>query len=196
MVQSIQLLPYVTYDFPQASDIKDKLYNEVVTNTIGEAKGGAKRTGWAHFVANRSPEIIALMNWIEQIIPIAAIDLTQMNRVAYQHFQDVGWDFDVKAGGQGGFSPFYFDLSACWGIHYEKGNGLTMHNHFPYCLAFTYCIQADEDASPLVLEDHKIDTVEGRLVVFEGRTNHGVAASESERTVIAGNFLYHDKGLH
>ena len=186
---------YSSFTYPDHKKIKDTLRSHVIDYPHGAVMGGGVRTDWKHFLNNRMGDVDTLLCWIEEQLPSASCDLANMSRDSLEYFNKVGWDWPILAGGQGGFSPLFFDIVTCWGIDYKEKTGLIKHNHFPYNLAFTYYVHAPENCSPLIIEGHEIKVIEGQLIVFHGSSMHWVPTQgEPERTVIAGNAHYNDKG--
>ena len=80
-------------------------------------------------------DIDILIYWINACIEEAAFQIS-----GGQSSKDYGAAIFDKRG---------FKIDQCWGIHYDKGQYVTKHNHFPYALSFNYCVSAPEGSSPL-----------------------------------------------
>ena len=84
-----------------------------------------------------------------------------------------------------------FQIHQCWGIHYDKGQYVTIHNHYPYALSFNYCVSAPEGSSPFILEGEEIEPVPGRIVFFNSSKNHNTLPNKCDgRCMIVGNIVY------
>ena len=111
---------------------------------------------------------------------------TVMCRAAYE-FSSSGND----SGESMGFGINAFKICECWGIHYNKGERVIKHNHFPYTLSFGYCVRSDENSSPFIIEDKRMRMKEGELIIFLSHYNHWVPRSKVDgRCVIAGNIKH------
>tara|TARA_B100001113_G_C20882147_1_gene523162 strand:+ start:16 stop:570 length:555 start_codon:yes stop_codon:yes gene_type:complete len=177
-------------DYEGYSDINPSLYDTIRKEANTKIVGEGSRTDWKYFLYNRT----ILLDWIENILPAASCDVIGQEHSTLNYYNSLGENYRVSAGGRGGFNPYYFDIVTCWGIHYNKGEGIVKHNHFPYTFGFTYFVKAGENCSPFVVDGEEIETVEGRLVLFPGYIDHWANPGEGERTVIAGNVLYSDRG--
>ena len=171
-------MKYQIIDFPMASEINDELYSIVNNNLSGVVKGGGRRTDTDLHVKNIKC-INDLILWIKSIFPSVCYNF--VNKYNKEKDQKTGYDINR------------FFLDACWGIVYNKGEGVTMHNHFPYPISFAYYVNYPENSSPFLIEDETINLKEGQLIMFMGHQYHGVSPSENKvngRCIISGNISY------
>ena len=84
-----------------------------------------------------------------------------------------------------------FKINQCWGLHYNKGEYVTLHNHFPFAMSFNYCVSAPEGSSPFILEGKEIQPVTGRILFFNSHMNHNTLPNKCDgRCMIVGNIAY------
>ena len=82
-------------------------------------------------------------------------------------------------------------ISESWGIHYNKGEHVAKHNHFPFAMSFNYCVSAPKGSSPFILEGEEIESVPGRIIFFQAHRNHCTLPNETDgRCMIVGNVVY------
>ena len=169
---------YYTEDFWQAEMLNPSLYNTVINNIDDEqcVMGGGKKTGWKfHMMGLREVDI--LMTWIDPCLPHAAMN--------------VGGGESTDDYGASIINDKAMRISESWGIHYDKGQYVTKHNHFPYALSFNYCVSAPEGSSPFILENEEIEPVPGRIVFFNASKNHNTLPNKCDgRCMIVGNVVY------
>ncbi len=178
---------YQIFDYPYASKLNPGLYRIVVENDNGDpVQGGAFRTH-RDLHTRGLKDVDVLLTWINQLIPPCA-----------RHFadhtpEDPGQvvEGNLGIGGVGGFISHSFKIDGCWGIHYNKGQKVVKHNHFPYTMSFAYCVNAPDKSSPLIIEGERITPVPGRVIFFLGHQYHGTLPSKVDgRCMIVGNVLY------
>ena len=165
-------MTYQIMDFPMASELNDKLYYIVENNLRQVINGGGRRTGF-DLHKKGIVYINDLISWIENIFPTICCN------------------FSTKPASNYDINNFF--LHECWGVLYNKGEGVIMHNHFPFPLSFAYYVNFPENSSPFMLEDKKINLKEGQLIMFMGHQYHGVSSLENKvdgRCVISGNISY------
>lgn len=181
---------YITFDFLDSSKLNSRLYNLIYKNLLTHVKSpldGGLRTDYdlhkrALFKEDGFEDLYFLLDWICSVMPKAAYQFTQ------------GGDESTR-GDSARFDSNAFQICSCWGIHYNKGQGVVKHNHFPCVISFAYCLTAPENSSPLILEDKIIDPVPGRVIFFPGNQYHSVPPNGSDgRCMIAGNVLYLPEG--
>ena len=166
---------YQIFDYPDAEENNSKLYDIVCQNLDHKVQGDGHIT-LMDLHSKKIKEIDSLLNWMK----------TVMCRAAYE-FSSSGND----SGESMGFGINAFKICECWGIHYNKGERVIKHNHFPYTLSFGYCVRSDDNSSPFIIEGERISSVPGRAVVFLAHQQHGTDLNESdERCMIVGNALY------
>tara|TARA_R100001443_G_C3304467_1_gene166162 strand:- start:119 stop:646 length:528 start_codon:yes stop_codon:yes gene_type:complete len=173
-------MTYKIMDFPMASELNDKLYSIVENNLEGGVYGGARRTD---FNLHRKGIgcINDLISWIHNIFPRACYKFA--NQYDDEEYEEETLGYEINQ----------FFLSSCWGVMYNKGEGVVMHNHFPFAVSFAYYVKFPDNSSPFILEGEKIDLKEGQLIMFMGHQYHEVCPSENKvdgRCVISGNISY------
>lgn len=172
---------YKIIDCPYSSRINSNLYKLVRGNVVREQKGGARITAWDFFNDNekRIEEVGILLKWIKEQIPQLSMDFA------------AGRDnVDEPVG----FFPNRFKIDNCWGLLYDKGQAILSHNHFPYSMTFSYCVNAPKGSKPLSIEGERINVKEGQVVFFLAHQFHIVETSNVDgRCVITGNILYNPK---
>ena len=171
-------MTYQIIDFPMASELNDKLYSIVENNLDGVVKGGARRTN-INLHRKGISYINDLIGWIRDIFPSVCFNFVNQ----YDDSEDEGIGYDINQ----------FFLHECWGVLYNKGEGVVMHNHFPFPVSFAYYVRFPENSSSFILENEKIDLKEGQMIMFMGHQYHGVLPLENKvdgRCVISGNISY------
>ena len=169
---------YYALDYPDSFKLNTRLHNTIRGNVITQTQGGAYRTDFD--LHNKElKDVDILLNWIRDIIPIIALQFVS------------GGEDKVEDDSKLGFEMSGFHIASCWGIHYDKEQRVTRHNHFPYTLSFCYCVSAPQGSSPLLIEGEEIDSVPGRIVFFLPHQYHGTRSSKVDgRSMIVGNILY------
>ncbi len=171
-------------DFPHASKINSILYELIKENVKTAVIGGGKRTDW-QFANDKtgSKELKILSDWIYEILP-------QIVFLVAQGHSDS--DYNPKLLG---FNPTEFVISESWGVHYDKGEGVLFHNHFPYNLSYVYYVRTPEGSSNLILDNEEMFLKEGQIIFFLAHEFHCVEPCDvGGRCCIAGNILYSPKG--
>ena len=165
-------------EFPQALELNPILYDRVCEN-IYEEKERAKenlfgrKTGW-NFHRQNIKEVDILIVWIKDVLP-------EISKKFASEEPEESYGFDINA----------FEIAECWGTHYNKGESLIKHNHFPYIISFVYYVKTPKGFSPIIIEDENIDVKEGECVFFLSHLFHSVKPNNCDgRCVIAGNILY------
>ena len=165
-------------EFPQALKLNSILYDRVCENFYSEENRGqsgldSRRTDFNLHKKNIK-EVDILLAWIKELLPEVSIKYASENAEEIYHFNQQ-----------------HFKLVGCWGTHYNRGESLTKHNHFPYTISFVYYVRTPKGFSPLIIEDENIDVKEGQCVFFLAHQYHSVQPNKCDgRCVIAGNFLY------
>ena len=166
-------------EFPKASELNPILYDRVCENfySKGESRNkdglAGRRTDFNFHIKNIK-EVDVLLTWIKNLLSEISTQFASENAEEIYHFNQQ-----------------HFKLVGCWGAHYNRGEGLTKHNHFPYTISFVYYIRTPKGFSPLIIEDKNIDVKEGQCVFFLAHHYHSVQPNNCDgRCVIAGNFLY------
>ena len=177
----------VVSNFPKALKLNSILYNKVYENIYQENERAyndergkgillGRRTGW-NLHRKNIKEVNILITWIKSILPevVGKFVLTEIGVTPDSY----------------GFNLNNFEIIECWGTHYNKGESLIKHNHFPFTISFVYYVRTPEGFSPLMIEDKSVDVKEGQCVFFLANEFHGVESNNcNDRCVIAGNILY------
>ena len=160
------------YDYPFASKIKSKLYQEIEINLHHQVMGGGSITSTL-FHEKGIKEVDFIIDWIKNLTPKMAFNFSQ------------GGD---DSGGSINFNENAFKIQELWGMIYNKGEGVVKHNHFPWCMSFCYFVNAPKNCVPFILEGKRIKPIEGRLIVFPSFLYHWAPPSKCDgRCLIAGN---------
>ena len=166
---------YYTYDYHYASRLNPKLYDIVLENVDHSVMGEGYIT-LMDLHTRGIKDVDVLLTWIKQLIPNVACKFAANG-------EDKG---DIV-----GFNANSFKINECWGIHYNKGQKVVKHNHFPYTMSFAYCVNAPDKSSPLIIEGERITPVPGRVIFFLGHQYHSTLPSKVDgRCMIVGNVLY------
>ena len=174
---------YQTFEYYHASSLNSRLYDIVCDNVDHSTAGGGSIT-LKDLHKRELKDVDKLLTWVKQVIPQCACNFANQVGSKYE-------ELNIGVGGEGGFRPHAFEIPSCWGIHYDKGQGVVKHNHFPYAISFSYCVKAPEGSSPLVIEGEQMMSVEGQLICFLSHQFHWVPKSEvNGRCMIVGNILY------
>ena len=165
-------------EFPQALELNSILYDRVCENFCseenrGQGDLGGRRTNFNLHEQNIK-EVDILLAWIKDVLPEISTKFA-----SEEHEESYG--FDINA----------FEIVGCWGAHYNRGEGLVRHSHFPYAISFVYYVKTPKGFSPLIIEDENVDVKEGECVFFLAYNYHSVQPNNCDgRCVIAGNILY------
>ena len=172
---------YWTFDYEYSEKIKPSLKQIIIEKYNKDpVKGGGKRTQ-SDLHKSGHKEVDNLMGWVQSLIPDVAGD--------YGGGKAPETEFGL--GGIGGFSPWKFEIDACWGICYERGDSVMKHNHFPYPISFCYYVNTPADGTPFILEGERITPIQGKIIFFPGHQYHWVPKSKSGgRYAIVGNMRY------
>lgn len=184
----------------------DKLFEFVKSKIIGNVLGttinsiGGRKT---KFNLHEYAETHQFLDWIARITPMIT-DNFCMSRDEPE-IQELVCSYNIRGhdqhgGGLHGFNPLCFELAEMWGVLYNKGHGVSEHNHFPYPLSFVYYVRTPDGAAPLILNDTELQMKEGDIVFFCGDLYHSVENNDCEgRCVLTGNICYippdDDKGV-
>ena len=129
-----------------------------------------------------TPEIKRLFEWIESVVPNAAIKLAQNSNSLF--------NAEYRR------HTANFKIDAYWGLYYNLHSFIVPHSHFPHALSFGYYINVPTDSSPFTILQHLKDEIdyypkEGQLFVFDSSLLHVVRPTPvAGRTVIAGDITY------
>ena len=169
---------YLTFDLTDYERVNKNLKKFICHNFSNEVLGQAKRTPFnLHRLNNQlHPSVEHILRFVYQNLHEISVQFAigdNKYTTIEQRKNDLNWNWqDLR-------------LAECWGIHYDKGEGVVTHNHFPYSISFCYCVQAPEGSAPLILNDYEGKDVrlypkEGRLTVFLASTWHRVMPKEQQ----------------
>jgi len=181
---------YQIFDYENASELNPKLY-EIISNYNTEpvVGGGWKTDKDLHHKSIE--ELTTLLTWIGGLVPLVSHKYSNPHDVEYDP-RDYARISD-EGGGKYNFNIDAFKLVHCWGITYNKGDGVEKHNHFPYALSFCYYVNLPDGSSPLILENEEIYPKEGQVIFFLSNSYHSVApCSVDGRCAVVGNIMYID----
>ena len=181
---------YQIFDYENASEVNPRLCQTISRYDIEDVVvGGARKTDM-NLHKKGIPELTALLNWIDDITPLAAHRFTNTDEYDKNNYRLVS----DQGGGKYNFNIKSFKLQHCWGITYNEGEGVERHNHFPYALSFCYYVNLPSGSSPLVLDNEIVNVKEGQVIFFLSSSYHSVPpTSVNGRCVIVGNIMYIDK---
>ena len=166
-----------TFTYPKALKLKSSLIKTVKTNGWASIQGGGTRTDF-NLHQRKIKEIDILLKWIQRKLP----------KVAYNFSQ--GGD-DASKMEHVGFNVNAFKIKECWGVYYNKGQGVIKHNHFPYAFTFQYYVNVPRKSTPFVMEGKEIKPTTGTVLFFLSHQYHWAKPTGSDgRCVIVGNILY------
>ncbi len=174
------MMNIIASEFPKASELNPFLYMNVCKNIIdkdeyekGKNDLGGRRTGW-NLHEQKIEEIDVLISWIKRILP------------------GVSKKFAAKTGKTAqSYNVNSFEIDQCWGVHYNKGESLREHNHFPHILSFVYYVKTPTGTAPIIIENHTYVAKEGQCIFFLASQYHSVGLNDcDERCAIVGNILY------
>lgn len=184
-----------TYDIPEPGT--------VVNQIAIEKKEQPLTFGDLH--KSHSKEINDLLNWVQSLIPHACWELTtkdldqpketqkQSKKDAFEHVKEEtekGVD-DYYGGDHVGYNFYRFGIEECWTILFSKGEGVPVHNHFPYPLTFCYYVKKPKGSPNVFIEGEEIEVRAGQVMFLLGNQNHSVPPClVKDRCVIVGNILY------
>ena len=171
-------MKFYTEDYWQGDVLNPYLYNTVCNHFNDEetVMGGGRKTDW-NLHTKGLKDVDILIQWIDACIPEAAIQVSGGGSSK---------DYGAATFDRGGFK-----INQCWGIHYNKGQYVTKHNHFPFAMSFNYCVSAPEGSSPFILDEEEIEPIPGRIVFFHSHRNHYTLPNKSDgRCMIVGNIVY------
>ena len=171
----------VVSEFPKASEMNSVLYDKVCENILDENKErekvalGGRRTDW-NLHEQKIEEIDVLISWIKNILP------------------EVNKNFAVKAyneESQFNYNLNSFEIAECWGVHYNKGESLVEHCHFPYALSFIYYVRTPKGSALIMIGGEPHNVKEGQCIFFLASQYHSVGRNDCDgRCAIIGNILY------
>ena len=117
-----------------------------------------------------------LISWIQHILP----EVTK-KFAAKTHNEETKFNYNLNS----------FEIAECWGVHYNKGESLVEHCHFPYALSFVYYVRTPESSAPIMIEGEPHNVKEGQCIFFLASHFHCVNSNGGNgRCAIVGNILY------
>ena len=172
---------YTTFDYHKHNELNPLLYNTICQNLSDQPlMGGGIITPYWNLHKRGLQDVDTLCEWIQNITHKAAFVFSQG-----------GEDKVTECDNHLGFKTDSFTIAECWGVHYTPNTKVIKHNHFPFAMSFVYCVQAPKGCSPLIIEDDKIESVEGRIVFFLSHQYHNsIETNTTGRCMIAGNLIY------
>jgi len=82
-----------------------------------------------------------------------------------------------------------FTILNCWGSIYNPGDYAVIHNHWPSFFSGVVYLDADEQSSPLILDNQLcVKAKKSHMTLFPGWVDHEVPPTKSQRVIIAFNF--------
>ena len=180
---------YQIFDYENASEVNPRLY-QIISNYYAEpVVGGGLKTD-LNLHHQNIPELTTVLDWIGSLVPLVSHKFTNTDKFDEENYRLIS----DQGGGKYNFNIKAFELVHCWGITYNKGEGVEMHNHFPYALSFCYYVNLPSGSSPLVLDNEIVNVKEGQVIFFLSSSYHSVPpTSVNGRCVIVGNIMYIDK---
>lgn len=189
---------YLTYDLPEYERVNKQLKKFISYNLRNDVIGQAKRTAFnLHCLNNQlHPAVRQILQFLHDNMEDVSVQFAvgEDHNVSEEKKprRDLSWNWQDLG------------LAECWGIYYDKGQGVITHNHFPYTLSFCYCVSAPEGSAPLILNDYegkdvKLYPKEGRLTVFLASTWHRVCPNDQNadgRCSLVGNYVYAPRFLN
>ena len=154
---------------------------------------------------SQSKEINSLLNWVQSLIPHACWDLTRKDlneskenqienkRSAFEQVEkETRAEEDEYYGGDHvGYNFYRFGIEESWSILFTKGDGVPVHNHFPYPLTFCYYVKKPKGSPNIFIEGKEIEVRAGQVIFLLGELEHSVPPClVKDRCVVVGNILY------
>ena len=184
-------VPYIVYEYDgeDVSHLNSELYNTIVFENLRNdciyddtVPGGGRIFGGWDLHTKNYESVDTLLNWVRSLLP----------RVGYifasGEMKDQYEPVDYK---QVCFNPNSFQIAECWGIHYWKEEFVCEHNHFPYTISFSYCINEPNTSPKFVLEGEKIPIEPGKAMFFLSHKDHEILPSEEDgRCCLIGNVIF------
>ena len=179
-----------SFIFPNYEKLNSSLHTEILNSievSSETIKGEARRTSYS-VDEKSSSSYVTLRKWIEELIPMSAHILAGATG-EYNKPEPIR-----KGGGKWGYEYNQFKIAEMWSIVYNKGEGVELHNHFPYPISFVYYVNCPEGSSPLTIEYDEFFPKNGQLIFFKGDQYHCVRPSNVDnRCIVAGNINYQSK---
>ena len=117
---------YQIFDYENASELNPRLYR-IISNYYSEpVVGGGLKTD-LNLHHQGIPELTTILEWIGGLVPLVSHKFTNSDKFDENNYRLVS----DQGGGKYNFNIKAFKLVHCWGITYNKGEGVENHNHFP-----------------------------------------------------------------
>ena len=174
------MMSIVLSEFSRAAELNPILYDRVYENILNNEEGlrycdglGGRRTDW-NLHKQKIEEVDVIVSWVKSILPnVSKRFATKTEQPTY------GYDLNL------------FEIAECWGVHYNQGESLIEHNHFPYSLTFVYYVRTPKGTAPIIMEDEIFEVKEGQCVFFLASQYHSVGLNNCDgRCAIIGNVSY------
>jgi len=189
----------VVKEFPRASELNSILYDIVYENVHGGGRYGEKIRSISNFNEMENVPTISdwdlhnlketdeLTSWISRILPDVSKNFASKQKPIFglqSHEDEEAYDFNVNG----------FEIGSCWGIHYNKNDGIGEHNHFPALLSFVYYVRIPEGSDPFMFKGEAIWPEEGQCLFFLSSEFHSMFQNghTDGRCAIVGNIIYND----
>ena len=193
----------IHFDHPNPSELNKALLKIVHGNLETTVAGnpGGRRTDW-NLHEKGIKEIDILHDWIRELIPKAvsiAHTASEAARTVMMIDKESNVDKEVLDDAQieidtyPNFDQDGFKIHQSWGIYYNKGEGVELHNHFPYTFTACYYVNIPEGSAPIIMEGEELSPVAGRVVFFPGHLYHEVVPAQNHadgRCAIPSNIVY------
>ena len=181
---------YQRYNYPDAETLNPKLYKALPIWESKPVVGGGRKSN-LDIHRQGIEEVDTILKWIGSLVPLVSHKYSNPSNIEFD-YRDYLPPSD-HGGGKYNFNIDAFNLSQCWSVLYNKGDGVEKHNHFPYALSFCYYVSMPDGSSPLILEDEVIHPKEGEVIFFLGSAYHSVPSCDVDgRCAMVGNIRYLD----
>ena len=162
---------YQIYAYPDAETLNPKLYKALPIWESKPVVGGGRKSN-LDIHKKGIEEVNTILKWIGSLVPLVSHKYSNPSNIEFE-YRDYLPPSD-HGGGKYNFNIDAFNLSQCWSVLYNKGDGVEKHNHFPYALSFCYYVNMPDGSSPLILEDEVIHPKSGEVIFFLGSAYHSV----------------------
>ena len=177
-------------EFPRASELNQSLYDRVCENLQKNVVSidplhriGARRTEF-NLHEQKIKEIDELTSWIQHMLPEVSKKFAgkpELYSIPHKFVKDEEYGYNLNS----------FEIAECWGAHFNKGESVMEHNHFPYILSFTYYVKTPKGTAPIMIEGDPHNVKEGQCIFFLASQYHSVGKNDCDgRCAIVGNILY------
>jgi|7_EtaG_2_1085326.scaffolds.fasta_scaffold00152_9 hypothetical protein len=182
------------FKYENASELNPRLYDIIsrfesfpVIGPNGES--GGSKSAEVNLHKKGIGEINVLLSWINELIPKVAHYYSIPEHIPFDKEDYI--DVIDHGGGKYNFNIDSFKLVHCWSVLYNKGDGVEIHNHFPYAISFAYYVNTPKGSSSIIIEGEEIKPESGEVIFFPGNAFHSVPLNNvNGRCVIVGNVMY------